>query len=508
MSFSTQGEGDFAPGPNRTQFAEALSSQISRMDAIIDEHTTTIEAIQNQVVNLVHNSHGARCHNIPTPSLLLTSHDTPITTEELATPSAREQTNRPPNDILPMHIPVGHGTTTEDLLRTEQAKGLLCDYPNGIFLITERKRKTPEDMPLHLGLQVTSSIRLDDQEIHALSRTYFDHVNPKHPILFEEDFKHLIDLTDLQLEQLDVKGALIYLVFALGAAVQSSPDCIKCGDLPGNEYFRHAIPVLLREWPVSFQADLYLCQALFLASSWCSIMCWPMQAWRMIHMASTNIQHAFLAFPPRDRPASQGLVRLSWAISLVECDLLAEYHLPRSGIENVVERLYYPEYEPVSVDALTWLSNLSARRLMNRVHFTVYNNSSDGHAPYSINSVDQIVDRALLDSGSSNNLLATSTELYHQLHQWWGLIPPSVRPDLEDTEPDPNNGTLLLRFWACGDVIYRPFLYKLCAATPDMATDSLIDPALHCIRHCRRFLQTAQHLTKTPSPFTMISLHS
>ncbi|KAJ5193158.1 hypothetical protein N7449_009300 [Penicillium cf. viridicatum] len=387
------------------------------MDAIIDEHTTTIEAIQNQVVNLVHNSHGARCHNIPTPSLLLTSHDTPITTEELATPSAREQTNRPPNDILPMHIPVGHGTTTEDLLRTEQAKGLLCDYPNGIFLITERKRKTPEDMPLHLGLQVTSSIRLDDQEIHALSRTYFDHVNPKHPILFEEDFKHLIDLTDLQLEQLDVKGALIYLVFALGAAVQSSPDCIKCGDLPGND----------------------------------------MRSSRFL-LATDQLLKVY--------------------------DLLAEYHLPRSGIENVVERLYYPEYEPVSVDALTWLSNLSARRLMNRVHFTVYNNSSDGHAPYSINSVDQIVDRALLDSGSSNNLLATSTELYHQLHQWWGLIPPSVRPDLEDTEPDPNN------------------------ATPDMATDSLIDPALHCIRHCRRFLQTAQHLTKTPSPFTMISLHS
>lgn len=190
--------------------------------------------------------------------------------------------------------------------------------------------------------------------------------------------------------------------------------------------------------------------------------------------------------------------------------MLAEYHLPRSGIENVVEKLFYPECRPFSNDTYyNWISNLSARRLMNRVHFTIYSNMTDNNASQVTNCFDRVLNQVLMSPSGSSRLLAISTELYNQLHQWWGVLPPSMKPDLEDLEPDIDHGTLLLRFNACGDIIYRPFLYIVCSKFPDSIPDnSLLEPAVRCIRHCRSFLQVAASVTKFPSPFTIINLHS
>ena len=209
-----------------------------------------------------------------------------------------------PIELLPMNIPVGHGTTSEDLLRTSQANRLLGDYPNNIFLLIERKRKLPEEISLKLNpWHGTLSALQENPSWQDLIRRYFDHVNPKHPILNEETLQVLLASTDLQLDTLDVQGALILMVLALGQVAQASPEAIKGGALPGNQYFLPALGVLMREWPLSFQTDLRLSQALFLAASWYNHLCWPMQAWRMIHMASTNIQHAFLVYanpsPPK-----------------------------------------------------------------------------------------------------------------------------------------------------------------------------------------------------------------
>lgn len=189
-------------------------------------------------------------------------------------------------------------------------------------------------------------------------------------------------------------------------------------------------------------------------------------------------------------------------------DMLAEYHLPRSGIELVVERILYPNAATYSTeDYLIWVSNLSARRLMNRVHFTTY--TSYGNGSKTNYSVDQIFDRFTESSGASSVLFTTSAELYSQLQQWWNLLPAFIKPHIDDVNPTFQGGILLLRFWACGDIIYRPFLYKVCSMDTDSAMlDSLIEPAMKCVIHCRKFLEVANSVTKVPSAFTMINLHS
>lgn len=189
-------------------------------------------------------------------------------------------------------------------------------------------------------------------------------------------------------------------------------------------------------------------------------------------------------------------------------DMLAEYQLPRSGIELMVERLFYPNAASYSPgDYLIWIANLSARRLMNRVHFTTYkSNGNDSNNNY---SVDHIVDKFIERSDTASTLFTTSAELYNQLKQWWDLLPPSIKPRIDDSNPTAQEGILLLRFWACGDIIYRPYLYKLCSTHADSTmVDSLIEPAVKCIYHCRKFLEVADSVTKVPSTFTMINMHS
>lgn len=189
-------------------------------------------------------------------------------------------------------------------------------------------------------------------------------------------------------------------------------------------------------------------------------------------------------------------------------DMLAEYQLPRSGIELMVEKLFYPNAASYSTDAyLIWIANLSARRLMNRVHFTTY--KFNGNSLDSNYTVEQIFDKFIESSGSANALFTTSAELYSQLKQWWDLLPPSIKPRIDDVNPTTQEGVLLLRFWACGDIIYRPYLYKLCSVHVDSTmVDSLIEPAVKCIYHCRKFLEVADSVTKVPSIFTMINMHS
>ncbi|KAJ5980008.1 hypothetical protein N7481_007306 [Penicillium waksmanii] len=462
------------------------------------EHSDAINAIKDKLRNLEDST--SRPGNAS-----LTAYDTPATPVQLVNPSPGGSTFSRFNELMPMPIPIAHGSTSEDLLRSRQLKALLGDYPKDMLLRREQKRKQPEEFaPRKDTLADQLALPLDTSCTAELVNIYFAVVNPRHPVLEQETF----DVTD---NSTDVPGAagtkiaLVLMVLTLASISQASPQVMKDGVSPGIEFARPAIQFLFRVWPSYCETDMELCQALYLAASWYNYLCRPLQAWRMIHMASTNIQHVFLQYESQEVEVSQNLVRLCWAIFLMECDILAEYHLPRSGIENVVERIPYPKCGPnPDLHVLAWLANLSARRLMNCVHFTVYNTASSD-----LNNCHGHILDSLLDSANANVLIGISAELNHQLYLWWDLLPQPIKPEPDDLDPDAHQGDLMLRFWACGDIIFRPFLYKVCSMPQGwIPEEALIEPAMSCINHCRKFLRLVSSLTRVPSPFTLINLHS
>ncbi|CAK7215502.1 hypothetical protein SBRCBS47491_002503 [Sporothrix bragantina] len=78
---------------------------------------------------------------------------------------------------------------------------------------------------------------------------------------------------------------------------------------------------------------------------------------------------------PRDE--TDYVVRLCWTCFLLECDALAEFHLPRSGMELIIDSMPFPSFTDNGHDVagrsgMMFLAMCSIRRLLNRVHKTVY----------------------------------------------------------------------------------------------------------------------------------------
>ncbi|KAJ6038246.1 uncharacterized protein N7446_005056 [Penicillium canescens] len=472
INIPNQAEDNLGTGAGGIGTDPSPHSRFIELETRISENSVAIDAIKRQLGSFATRL-GASHSDYTCP----VSYDTPTTTIQLANTSPRGTTFSRLQDTMPMSIPLGNGLTSEDLLRTANIHIFLGEFPKKMFLKTEQTRK-PEELSLrHDTWPDISAISLHDSITNQLVGLYFAVVNPRHPILDQGAFEVTCNSIEPQ-GAVGPKVALALMVLALASISRSSPDDIKNGKPSGAEFSRPAIQFLLREWASYCETNIHLCQALFLAASWCE---------------------------SRNEGISQDLVRLCWAIFLVECDILAEYDLPRSGIENVVEMLSYPECGP-SHDSqdLFWLANLSARRLMNRVHYIIYNTASSDAKDHG----GHILDR-LFDSENANILVAASAELNNQLYLWWDLLPSSIKPELDDRDPKANQGDLLLRYWACGDIIYRPFLYKVCSMPQGWIPDeALIGPALSCIHHCRKFLQLVASLMKLPSPFTTINLHS
>ncbi|KAG4433805.1 hypothetical protein IFR05_010719 [Cadophora sp. M221] len=153
-----------------------------------------------------------------------------------------------------------------------------------------------------------------------------------------------------------------------------------------------------------------------------------------------------------------------------------------------------------------WLADLSARRLLNRVHHVMYDSSiqstrrsatanATGQFPRSIASVLQI-----------------STELNHQLSSWYDLLPQSIKPDLENYDNHAwtlDEVIILQRFHAAGEIIFRPFFYHVCALPADTVVPLFMtENCSMCIHHCRQFLSLVDRRLEIPSASTEIVLHS
>lgn len=401
----------------------------------------------------------------------------------------------PVDYLAPMTIPIGHATTTGNLLQARPVKALIGDYPSDIFLRIEQKRPVPPELSLTVQPGVLPA--LDVAAVTTLVEHYFQFVHPPHPILKRDEMERIVASLDLQVPEWSNEWALLLMILAVAQAHRDLSFAAG-NNLPGIEYLRPGVKYLLQKWADVCTTDALLSQAFFLAALYYACLCRPLQAWRLAHMASTNIQHAFFQQPHQQ---DESLLRTCWALFVLECDLVAEYHLPRSGIENLVDQLPYPDCGPMAeVYESSWLAIISSRKLLNRIHCTMYATHSfvwDSQPNHD------------LPSPVPRPLLALSDELSHQLQAWWDLVPGSLKPELNKDHPTPEEGILLLRFHACGDIITRPFLHHVCSYAGNAQPPSdVLDLARACIEHCRAFLHRVPSVLGHRHPLAVVYLHS
>lgn len=192
-------------------------------------------------------------------------------------------------------------------------------------------------------------------------------------------------------------------------------------------------------------------------------------------------------------------------------DVLAEVHLPRSGIELAIDGMQFPNlHSPNDRSGLLFLALCSVRRLLNRIHNAMYASGTDTvidnkSSPSSFGRIDGFAHSPCVSTITS--LESVVTELARQLESWFYYLPNVVKPDLSHNVPlDKLEAWLRLRYWSAKHIISRPCLiYAASAATQEDIPLYVLDYSKICIESCRNYLETASHILSERTQYTWMT---
>ncbi|KAJ5151413.1 uncharacterized protein N7482_010665 [Penicillium canariense] len=391
--------------------------------------------------------------------------------------------------LPPMTIPLWHSTTTGSLLSCPQVKSLLGDYPSDVFLRIEERRAPLTSQGLVGNPTDLSAIQpLDRSCTDDLMELYFQTVNIQHPILDRDECIALYHSTVSRPLQPSLESALLLVVLALAECAKTQPpERLSADWAPGSTYFLPGLSISLEAYLNTTVPSSTLPQCLYLMALYYNYIVRPLDAWKLVHMASTCFQRLWIS------------------------DLIAEHHLPRSGIENLVDRLQLPLCgDPPNPSLLAWLAELSARRLLNRVHHAMYENDQEhllqaDHVTSNCASgrEEEVIIRLM------SSRLNVSMELDTQLNHWYDLIPQIIKPDLTQIPISVGDAVIVLRHHSAKDIIFRPFLLFACSLPSTVRPpESLIEICQTTIYSCRQYVRAAAMRLAEPSASTEIVVHS
>ncbi|EXJ72623.1 uncharacterized protein A1O5_03769 [Cladophialophora psammophila CBS 110553] len=466
----------------------------------------TIHGVQDTVSTLAENLPSTSHSSAPWTMHSQTLGHLPSAVDVAVSPS----TSR--DDIPAMTIPRQHSTTTENLLSTGPVRALLGDFPRGMFLKTESARILPQNIRLG-NLHVTAFPEIDRAETDCLVDCFFRLAHREIPIL---DQNHFLSCYRQFLERDtwgDIDSALCLMVLAVGAVVQNPPSTsVQGADIssPGGEYLSAAMKILVPDIMQSFWSTITLPQATLLAAKYFGYLLRPLQSWRFVHLASTNVQ-ILLNWPQtldEDDATAAALSRLRVSPWLIfDSDLIAEHHLPRSGIEHVVENMPLPTFHTWTPEASMFLAEISARRLFNRVHHTMYADSSGrfGMVDHTMPTQDHFQRQELRPA-----ITNLATELDHQLETWFDLLPQHIKPDLESASSWTfEHLNILHRYHTAKDIIFRPFVMYTCnLPTKGTISTAILERCSTCVQHCCAYLSVSEMLLAQTSSVKEIICHS
>jgi hypothetical protein len=197
----------------------------------------------------------------------------------------------------------------------------------------------------------------------------------------------------------------------------------------------------------------------------------------------------------------ESILRIFWSCFLVECDRLAELELPQSGLQQLIDQTSLPRFNGVdSSQSTAYLAEISIRRLLNRVHNSLYPRK---HNVLSLSSTSLT---ALDDFSAAEIASVTSVcdELYRQLNSWYESIPEPFRPSL-GTEPTGHDRetVLRIRYYAARHIIHRPFVLYIVTHNLQHVSDAgALEKAGICIDSCRAYLHNTTEILSKQSQYT------
>ncbi|KAF8862705.1 hypothetical protein BDZ45DRAFT_702805 [Acephala macrosclerotiorum] len=403
----------------------------------------------------------------------------------------------------PLTIPVKHNTSSSYLLCLPEMKALIGEYPNDLFFLLESRNQLPPELTFDGWGTPPSQVHIDKEVTDYLVTVFFAEGYRCHPILDRDTFHGIYSrFLEVGIDS-SVESALCLVVFALGSAALTPQTADRFAIFstrpPGIEYMQSALPVLTAQSSWSFSWNILLPQALVLASVYFAYIVRPLQSWRLIYSASTMLQFKLSRFNPQeDDPSSRdNILRLFWSCFLIECDRLAELELPQSGLQQLTDEINLPDCSNVnSLESTCYLAEISVRRLLNRIHNSLYPRTS------TLSSTSM----AVSDVFSGRSITAVTTicdELHRQLDLWYESIPEPFRPSLEiDPLADDRETVLRIRYYASKHIIYRPFVLYVIANGTAQVSDSVLEKCGVCLQSCRLYLHSTKKMLQKPSPYT------
>ncbi|KAJ5120365.1 Phytanoyl-CoA dioxygenase [Penicillium bovifimosum] len=413
----------------------------------------------------------------------------------------------------PFSITPGHHTPTGSLFALGQIKELIGEYPEDFFRQLEWKR------PL-LGLQLPGVPRsfeqidrnlLLPQVTKPLINEFLKCVHPFFPIIDPQLLQTLFETFSTYTKVNSVQTSLYLLILALGK-VSSNPERIfdieADKELNGMEYFAPAYnyvnDTVVQQ---SSMADELLPLALFFASLYLRYIGRPIPACFAIQSASRTVQHV-ITEQQKVRTVSglAPLYRTAWGCFILECDDLAEFEFPPTNIQDLADRMPFPEF-PAFGDPeesrqchTLFLAMTSIRKILNSVHNTLYakpqpenyhSSSPSRHASETPSVPPQKQPIA--------SLKTISKELDRQVEVWVQSIPAYARPSLNSPifPGHPYHTPILARYYATKHIIGRPsLLYAANNQTSSVLPEYIWNNCTDCVINCRKFLQTASILLR------------
>ncbi|OQE07300.1 hypothetical protein PENVUL_c014G01196 [Penicillium vulpinum] len=396
-------------------------------------------------------------------------------------------------------IPPGHHTPTGSLFSLDRIKNLVGDYPQDFFKQIEKKRpfNSIQVPGIPQAFEQIDRSRLHPQVTKPLISEFLNHVHPYFPVLEPQLLHMLFDTFSSYTKVNSIQTSLYLVILALGKA-SSNPqrifDIEAEKDLSGMEYFASAYNYLNNPLITSFTADHLLPLALFYGSMYLRHIGRPIQAWQMIRDASGSVQIMISELHDMNTHEERAsLYRTAWGCFILECDDLAEFHFPPSGIELLVDRLPFPRISEDSRNGhLVFLAMCSIRKLLNRVHSALYAKSNQDN--FHSSPPPQLTGdtpAAAPQKYSIASLKTISEELDRQLENWFDSLPNPIRPTLGNSiSADHTYDTYILaRYYATKHIICRPSLvFAAHTQGSTVLPEFVFANCKKCVDSCRKFV--------------------
>ncbi|KAJ6189991.1 hypothetical protein N7519_000012 [Penicillium mononematosum] len=492
--FTIQGECPLT-GVDRIDTSGGTREILSRLQDI----ETMLKTQSDQISNVAKSHIGAYAVPEASPSGHTTAPPRELPNATMPSPWLFSGLNMQPDlpELPPLTIPVKHKKSSSYLLSLPPVKSLIGEYPTDLFFLLESRAHLPPELSFETWPVPKPSVEIESDVATGLVSIFFASAHHDHPILdpgrFEDIFRRFLENGP----DSSTASALCMVVLALGAVAASPPDAHTfLHSPPGMQYMQHAMPTLLSQSAWSFSCSLMLPQALVLASVYFAYIVRPLQSWRLVYSATTIIQFKLSGIDTQQKESwwRESLIRLFWSCFLIECDRLAELELPPKCL---------PECTNLgTMQSTCYLAEISIRRLLNRVHNSLYPNKKYGLALSSTTFATP--EEFAIDDISS--ISAVCDELRSQLELWHSSIPDIFRPELNiEASMQESNGRqaiLRIRYFATRHIIYRPFVLFIVTHDVTSISHDMVEKAGICLESCRCYIHSTARILKTPSQYT------